>query len=257
MRRVLKAASAVAGGAALLNAVPALTSIQPLEPLRTRLLPGLAGVGDPGHVALTFDDGPDRFSTPRFLDALDRIGVKATFFLLGFMLERDPALGREIADRGHEVALHGWLHRPMLVRGPLAIRDDLARARDLVAGATGRLPAHYRPPYGIATAAALIAARDLGMRPVLWTSWGQDWRASATPDSVFATVTGNLRGGGTILLHDCDCTSAPAAWRSALGALPRIAGHCQERGWKLGPLAEHGLPERHPAAIVPAPAPHG
>jgi peptidoglycan/xylan/chitin deacetylase (PgdA/CDA1 family) len=241
VRAFARAAAAAAGGLAALNAVPALTSIQPLEPLRTRLLPRLAGVGDSDHVALTFDDGPDAFSTPRFLDALDKAGVKATFFLLGFMLEKDPGLAREIVARGHEVGVHGWLHRPMLLRGPLTTRDDLTRARDLIAGTTGRLPRHYRPPYGIATASALCAARDLGMRPVLWTSWGQDWRAAATPDSVFDTVTGNLRGGGTILLHDCDCTSAPAAWRSALGALPRLVEHCRDRGWRLGPIAEHGL----------------
>jgi peptidoglycan/xylan/chitin deacetylase (PgdA/CDA1 family) len=239
-RAVLRAGAAAAGGLALLHAAPSVTSIQPLEPLRTRLLPRLAGVGDPGHVALTFDDGPDRASTPRFLEVLEKAGVKATFFLLGFMLERDLGLGRELAAAGHEVGVHGWQHKPMLLRGPRATYDDLARARDLVAAATGRLPRHYRPPYGIATTAALASARGLGMRPVLWTSWGQDWRAKATPESVYRTVTRNLRGGGTVLLHDADCTSAPEAWRSTLGALPRLLEHCGDRGWRVGPLAEHG-----------------
>jgi peptidoglycan/xylan/chitin deacetylase (PgdA/CDA1 family) len=241
LSRALKTAAALAGGLALAHAAPAITSIQPLEPLRTRLLPGFAGQGDPGHVALTFDDGPDPLSTPRFLKLLENRGLKATFFLLGFMLERDPGLGREIAAAGHEIAVHGYLHRPMVLRTPRQTREDLGRAHDLVGSATGERPRFYRPPYGVATTSALRTARSLGMAPVLWTSWGADWRAGATGTSVFDTVTGNLAGGGTILLHDSDCTSAPASWTATLSALPRILDHCEARGWKVGPLADHGL----------------
>ena len=127
MSRALKTAAALAGGLALAHAVPALTSIQPLEPLRTRLFPGYGGKGDPGHVALP-SRRPGPAVTPRFLKLLDNRGLKATFFLLGFMLERDPGLGREIAAAGHEIAVHGYLHRPMLLRTPRQTRDDLHRA---------------------------------------------------------------------------------------------------------------------------------
>ncbi|WP_223199207.1 polysaccharide deacetylase family protein [Solihabitans fulvus] len=231
----------VGGGLGLLlaHAAPALTGIQPLESVRRRLLPGLSGVGDPGHVALTFDDGPDPVSTPKFLRVLDKHRVRATFFLLGQELVRSPGLGRELVDAGHQVAVHGWRHRCLAFRGPRATYDDLTRARDLVAEVTGQAPQWYRPPYGVLTSSALFAARRLAMTPVLWTSWGQDWTATATPDSVFRTVTKNLAGGGTILLHDSDCTSAPQAWRSSLGALPRLLDECAERGLRVGPLRDH------------------
>jgi peptidoglycan/xylan/chitin deacetylase (PgdA/CDA1 family) len=241
LSRVVKAAAALAGGLALAHAAPAVTAVQPLETLRTRLLPGYGGQGAPDHIALTFDDGPDPLSTPRFLSLLENRGVKATFFLLGFMLERDPGLGRAITDAGHEIAVHGYLHRPMVLRTPGQTRDDLTRAHALVTDATGETPQWYRPPYGVATTSALVTARNLGMRPVLWTSWGADWRAGATGSSVFDMVTRNLRGGGTVLLHDSDCTSAPASWTATLSSLPRLLDHCEEQGWKVGPLAEHGL----------------
>ncbi|MFK0025968.1 hypothetical protein [Streptomyces sp. NPDC090798] len=77
---------------------------------------------------------------------------------------------------------------------------------------------------------------------MLWTCWGEDWTARAIPESVHRTVTADLDGGGTILLHDSDCTSAPGAWRSALGALPRILDTCTERGYEVGPLCDHGQP---------------
>ncbi|GAA1949179.1 polysaccharide deacetylase family protein [Kitasatospora viridis] len=236
--RTTRALALTAGALALGHGLPALTSLGPVRPL---LAPKLSGPGDPGHVALTFDDGPDPASTPLFLEELAKTGTKATFFLLGQMLEKAPWLGRDLVDAGHEVAVHGWAHRPLLIRGPRATLDDVTRAKDLIASVTGQEPAYYRPPYGVLNSAALYAARRNGLRPVLWTHWGQDWTAKATPDSVLRTVTRGSLAGATLLLHDSDCTSAPQAWRSTLGALPRVLERCAEQGLKVGPLREHGL----------------
>ncbi|HEX4791292.1 MAG TPA: polysaccharide deacetylase family protein [Actinospica sp.] len=233
-----KCTAGLAAAGALAQAVPTVTS---LGPVRATLWPGLTGLGAPDHVALTFDDGPDPGSTPQFLDALDAAGVRATFFLLGGMVQRAPGLARRISDAGHEVALHGWAHRAHLAVSPAQTFRDLRQGADEVAAATGRAPGWYRPPYGVATAATFAACRRLGLRPVLWSAWGRDWTASATAESVFHTVVRDLRGGGTVLLHDSDCTSKPLSWRSALGALPLLLAHCAEQGWRVGPLAEHGL----------------
>ncbi|MGW1194755.1 polysaccharide deacetylase family protein [Streptomyces sp. NPDC002536] len=233
---------------ATLAALPALAAVHAAPvvstfgPLRNRAMPRLSGRGRPDHVALTFDDGPDPLSTPRFLRLLAEREVHATFFLLGSAAHRSPGLVREIAAAGHEIGIHGWLHRPLLLRGPRATHDDFARARDTVAAITGRQPALFRPPYGVMSAAAHLAARRLGLTPVLWTCWGEDWTARATPESVHRTVTSDLDGGGTILLHDSDCTSAPGAWRSALGALPHILDTCHRRGYEVGRLCDHGRP---------------
>jgi peptidoglycan/xylan/chitin deacetylase (PgdA/CDA1 family) len=76
---------------------------------------------------------------------------------------------------------------------------------------------------------------------VLWTAWGEDWTARATPETVSRTVLADLGPGATILLHDSDVTSVPGSWRATLGAVPRIVEACQERGLRPGPLSEHGL----------------
>ncbi|MFI1741618.1 polysaccharide deacetylase family protein [Streptomyces sioyaensis] len=222
-------------------------------PLRNRFLPRLAGQGRPGHVALTLDDGPDHLSTPHFLRLLDARQVRATFFLLGSMAIRSAALVREMAASGHEIALHGWAHRPLLLRGPRATYDDLARARDLIGDLTGTPPALFRPPYGVMTTGTYLACRRLGLTPVLWTAWGEDWRARATPATVHHTVTRDLRGGGTILLHDSDCTSATGSWRTTLAALPQILDTCAEQGLHVGPLRDHGAPA--PARVGRRPIP--
>ncbi|HKN53011.1 MAG TPA: polysaccharide deacetylase family protein [Amycolatopsis sp.] len=209
--------------------------------VRAAVSPALSGIGDPGHVALTFDDGPHPRSTPKFLDVLAAHGVRATFFVLGRELAREPWLGAEIAAAGHEIALHGWDHRCLLRRGIRAVHDDFARGVDVIERVTGSRPRWVRAPYGVFTGASLVAARRLRLTPVLWTCWGFDWTARATPESVTSTVLNGLRGGGTILLHDSDVAAAVGAWRSALGALPLLLEHCRERGLAVGPLAGHGM----------------
>lgn len=225
-----------------LAAAHAAPAISTFGPLRNRAMPRLAGRGRRDHVALTFDDGPDPLSTPRFLGLLAARRIRATFFLLGREAQRSPDLVREIAAAGHEIGIHGWLHRPLLLRGLRATYDDFARARDIVADITGHQPILFRPPYGVMSTAAHIAARRLSLTPVLWTCWGEDWTARATPESIHQRVTADLDGGGTILLHDSDCTSAPGAWRPALGALPRILDACEQRGFQVGRLRDHGWP---------------
>ncbi|WP_027946033.1 polysaccharide deacetylase family protein [Amycolatopsis taiwanensis] len=235
MKRVL------AAGAVVATAMHAAPSALFVPAVRGVLAPRLAGHGNPGHVALTFDDGPHPVATPRFLAVLAAHRVRATFFVLGRELVRAPWLGRAIVEQGHEIAVHGWDHRCLLWRSPSAVFDGFARTMDAIHDITGVRPRWVRAPYGVFTAASLLAARRLDLAPVLWTCWGFDWTRRATPATVTATVRRDLRGGGTILLHDSDVEATPGSWRSALGALPILLAHCHERGLTVGRLAEHGL----------------
>jgi peptidoglycan/xylan/chitin deacetylase (PgdA/CDA1 family) len=223
--------------AAVLNAAPGVSA---LGPVRNRFFPRLAGAGSPRHLALTFDDGPDPAATPEVLRVLADRGVQATFFMLGSMADRSPGLAAEVAAAGHEIAVHGFEHRWLPLRGPRATFGDLSRAVETVGSVAGARPRLFRPPYGVLSGAALAACRSLRLAPVLWTSWGREWVPGATPESVYATAAGGLRGGGTLLLHDSDCTAPAGSARAALGALPRLLDHCAEHGLTVGPLRDHG-----------------
>jgi peptidoglycan/xylan/chitin deacetylase (PgdA/CDA1 family) len=235
---VASAAALAAAGLAIVHAGPGVTAI---GPLRQRFCPGLAGLGQTGHVALTFDDGPDPASTPAVLDLLAARGLRATFFLLGGMVDRAPWLAARIAAAGHEVAVHGWEHRYPILRTPADVAADLARACAAVTAATGQQPRYFRPPYGVLSTGALLAARRLGLSPVLWTCWGREWLPGATPESVLATALAGLTGGATILLHDSDSQAPAGSAAAALGALPGLLDECAARGLSVGTLAAHGL----------------
>ncbi len=232
MSRVVR----LAGLAAAAQLGPALTSV---APVRNRWLPGLAGRSERHHVALTYDDGPDSASTPAFLALLERYDATATFFLLGAHVRAHRGLVREMADRGHEIAVHGWDHRCLAVKRPGVLRDDLRRSVDLLTQTTGRRPEWYRPPYGVLTLEGLAAARSAGLRTVLWTAWGRDWARGATGESVAHRVGAGLRPGGTVLLHDSDRTSAPGSWRATLTASELLLGDWAEHGLPCGPLGAH------------------
>jgi peptidoglycan/xylan/chitin deacetylase (PgdA/CDA1 family) len=199
----------------------------------------LRGLGDPASLALTFDDGPDPAGTPAVLQALDRLRWPATFFLLGQQVRRDRGLCREIARRGHEIALHGDDHRYLIARPPRAAYEDMARGRDTVEEATGTAPIWWRPPYGVLSGPALVAARRLGLRPMIWTSWGRDWRPGLTPAEVADTVMGRPLAGATVLLHDSDLMSSRGSWRTTVAALPLLADAATAGGLAARTLSMH------------------
>ncbi|MEI8354885.1 MAG: XrtA system polysaccharide deacetylase [Deltaproteobacteria bacterium] len=85
-------------------------------------------------------------NTTRILDILDEFGVKATFFVLGWVAERCPSLVREIARRGHEVASHGYGHQRICNQTRGEFREDIRRSKEILEDLSGE-PAHgYRAP---------------------------------------------------------------------------------------------------------------
>ena len=85
-----------------------------------------------------------RDNTRRLLDLFDEVGVSATFFVLGWVAERHPGLVREIAERGHEVASHGYSHRLVYEQSEDDFRRETVRSRSLLQDASGQPVIGYR-----------------------------------------------------------------------------------------------------------------
>jgi polysaccharide deacetylase family protein (PEP-CTERM system associated) len=95
-----------------------------------------------------WNDWPSRVvdNTRRALNVCDAHGASATFFVLGWVAHKFPALVREIQSRGHEIACHSFWHRPVCSLTPETFREDLRQACDAIAQACGERPIGFRAP---------------------------------------------------------------------------------------------------------------
>lgn len=235
---VARGAGGAALGALATQYVPSTVTLGQWGPLRS--LPGglcrWRGATDRNGVAITFDDGPNPETTPAVLDRLDELGLHATFFCLGELVEREPALAREVRARGHRLETHGYRHEHHLARTPWWVARDLDAACAAMS-ALEVVPRWYRPSYGQATGATLLAARRRGLQTVLWSAWGREW---ATTDSheVARRIAGRLEPGAIVLLHDNDAFGTRGMWKLGLAALDEVAGELEHRGLSAMTLDE-------------------
>jgi peptidoglycan/xylan/chitin deacetylase (PgdA/CDA1 family) len=150
---------------------------------------------------LTYDDGPGT-ATPQLLELLGAHGARATFFMVGSEVERDPELARAVTAAGHEIGSHSMHHLDHRAVDPdAAVADMLAGAR-AIAEVLGFEPALYRAPYGHFTPETVAEAKRLGWTCVHWSALGQDWEEGVTGRTVADRVLPDLAAGAIVLLHD-------------------------------------------------------
>ena len=162
-------------------------------------------------VALTFDDGPRAQYTNRILAALESVGGRATFFMLGQSVTgaNADAVRRMVAD-GCEVGNHTWNHTYLTKLSSDGIVSDLGKTDQAIADACGVSPVVMRPPGGYKSDAALATLGQMGKPAIFWSVDPQDWKtrnAQSTIDHVLSKV----RDGDIILMHDIYDPTAAAA----------------------------------------------
>jgi peptidoglycan/xylan/chitin deacetylase (PgdA/CDA1 family) len=172
----------------------------------------------PLEVALTFDDGPWPESTEAILDTLKRLKAKATFFVIGSLVEARPELVRAQIKAGMEVQNHSWSHpsTPFRELPAKEVRQEIKRCRQVLAG-FGVESTLFRPPGGSYSPHVIRIADKLGARLVLWDIDTRDWADEATAKQIAKAVLKNVRPGSIILLHDGGGDQS-----ATVKALPRI-----------------------------------
>ena len=152
-------------------------------------------------VALTFDDGPTPY-TDRLLDILSANKAKATFFEIGNKVAANPAGAKRVVDAGMEIGNHTWEHPNMTTLPPADVPDQLSRANDAIAAATGVTPKLWRPPGGLTDAGVNEQAAKIGLAGILWDVIPYDWiNDSNTAASRYLLMT-QIKPGSVVLLHD-------------------------------------------------------
>lgn len=153
------------------------------------------------QLALTYDDGPNDPHTLRLLEVLSRHEVRATFFVIGRYVQQRPDIVRALVNAGHVVGNHTFTHPLLTFKRTAEVRQELSDCRAAIQDAIGNHSNLFRPPFGGRRPAVLRVVRDLGLQPVMWNVTGYDW--NAPPAAVIERkVSGQMRGGDVILLHD-------------------------------------------------------
>jgi peptidoglycan-N-acetylglucosamine deacetylase len=211
---------------------------------RSRLLgPNLASLpSSEAAVALTFDDGPDPAVTPRVMDILESYHAKATFFCIGNRVERFPDVAAAIVERGHAIGNHSHNHPNLFAfYGPRAVAQEVGRAQEAIASATGQAATFFRAPVGIRGPFLEPCLAREGLSLVSWSRRGFD-TVSRDAAAVTSRLTRGLKQGEILLMHDGSSARDSARRPVVLEALPRVLDALAARGLQVRPLPNSPKP---------------
>jgi peptidoglycan/xylan/chitin deacetylase (PgdA/CDA1 family) len=151
---------------------------------------------------ITFDDGPSTNLTPAILDLLEKSKAKATFFLLGKHIEQNPALARQIKEKGHLIGEHSYHHTHPWRTGPIKSATDLIKGWNSFSQIEKTYRTKYfRPPYGKFNMITLLYVLFWRKNVIFWTEDPKDYMIS-TIDSFLEKEIMNITSGSIVLLHD-------------------------------------------------------
>ncbi|TLY73932.1 MAG: polysaccharide deacetylase family protein [Gammaproteobacteria bacterium] len=191
-----------------------------LGPNWTRLPAAAAGAA--AAIAITIDDGPDPEITPRVLALLEAHGAQATFFCIGERVDRHPRLAREIVQRGHAIENHSQRHlQRFSLLGPRALAQEIGRAQQTIAAATGEVAQFFRAPAGLRNPFLEPVLARANLRLVSWTRRGFD-TVSGSAARVLGRLTRHLQDGDILLLHDGHAARTAAGGAVILEVLPAL-----------------------------------
>jgi peptidoglycan/xylan/chitin deacetylase (PgdA/CDA1 family) len=189
--------------------------------------------GDPGGVALTFDDGPHPEYTPRVLETLDRFGAKASFFVIGRYLEKYGNLAAAASRAGHLLANHSFHHfRAMSFFSSREIRREIFRCQEELEKWVGYRPRFYRQPAGYRNPKIFGILKEMGMSLVGWQTHALDTVAK-DPRAIARRILKTFQSGGVILLHDGWDRDGKRDRTPTLEALPLILQGLKDRGMQF------------------------
>lgn len=176
-------------------------------------------------VALTFDDGPSN-QTGRILDALEKDGGLATFFLVGDRVEKYAETAQREYASGCLVGTHMYSHTKLTDMTAAEVENELNQCRAIHLSVIGAQPSVARPPYGSANATVREA---LNLPLINWSLNSNDWE-TRDADRIYNDVMNNIQDGDIVLFHDLKDFSA--------SAIERIVPALTKQGYQLVTVQE-------------------
>ncbi len=161
-------------------------------------------------IALTYDDGPNGWTTRKMLDTLLAAGERATFFLVGERMAQQSYFVQREHDEGHAVASHNWKHVYANQTQASQLKAMPEKVDTVHEKILGIAPRYCRPPGGQWQG---MAEAKMGWPLILWTVDAEDWRGESGPDpkQTAGNIVAGASDGGIILMHDMKRNSIEAS----------------------------------------------
>ncbi|MFL1430519.1 MULTISPECIES: polysaccharide deacetylase family protein [unclassified Nocardiopsis] len=169
-------------------------------------------------VALTFDDGPGQ-DTERLLDMLAEYDARATFYVLGSLVDEFPGIVERTHAEGHEMGNHSWKHDDLAGKSEAGVADDITRTNEAVRAITGSDPLTIRPPYGSLNG---TVRKAVDQPLILWDVDTMDWQSRDTAKVAEHALT-HTEAGSVVLFHDIH--------PSTVDAVPKVLEGLHRQGY--------------------------
>ena len=180
--------------------------------------------------SITFDCAWGADDIPNILDTLDKYKVKATFFVVGLWAEKYPDMVKQMADRGHDIANHGYSHAHMSQIPEAKIKEEILRCSEVLEKITGSKVTLFRPPYGEYNMATIKVAKNLNVQSIQWDVDSLDWKKNLSADDIYKRVTKRVTSGSIILFHNDTLHTAEV--------LPSILENFTQNGYSCVSISE-------------------
>lgn len=176
-------------------------------------------------IALTFDDGPSKY-TDELIEYLYQNDCKATFFILGNKIKNYQDVLNKSISYGNEIGNHSYNHKWLIKLKKDEIINQIEKTQNLIYEYTGYIPTILRPTYGSINS---TLKNSTNLKIVLWNIDTLDWKYKSV-NKIVARATKNLKSGNIILMHDI--------YKRTYDAVKKIVPILKENGYKCVTISE-------------------
>lgn len=194
-----------------------------------RKVPIYAVKTDSKKICITFDAAYGSDETVKIINTIKEKNVKATFFLVGFWVDKYPEMVKMLDDAGIEIGSHSNTHPYMSKLSSEQVRQELTTSVDKIKAITGKDVKFFRPPYGDYNDTLISVCDEIGLKAIQWSVDSLDWKGLTT-SQMLARINPDIAGGGIILFHNNS--------DHIVEALPVIIDTLMERGFELVTMSE-------------------
>ena len=180
-------------------------------------------------VAISFDAAWGADNTKKILDILDSYEVHATFFLVGFWIEKYPEMVKEIDARGYEIGNHSQNHPQMTKLSVTQMKNEINSVNEKIYNLIGKTPDIFRPPFGDYNDTVIKSMYEINMHTIQWSIDSLDWKEYGK-QQLIDRVLKNVKSGDIILFHN-NAKYTP-------DALPEILEELQNKGFSVCSVGE-------------------